>query len=260
VYGFGVWNIDLASNSATNVWFHKITAPGDLVNQGTPHNKQPGEACISPGGDYVDVQWNTDPSGGYNHYGTEMYKASDGSYVGRSAAPFQGIHADSMRLADGTEAFASMQLFNTHDDYRRFEAFDYATASVAQDAYVPDDWATAYTMQWHISGRGTHGANGLRGWALMSTYSEGTSGVDCDPQIELCSEIFGLKMDGSNEIRRIAHPQSQDCNPSNSSDCNYYAEPHAAPNRDFTKIMFGSNWRNYTSNGSSLNAYVVELP
>jgi hypothetical protein len=266
VYGFGVWSVDLVGNTASNVWFHKITPPGDLVNQGTPHDKQPAEACISPNADYVEVQWNTDPNGGYNHYGTEMYRATDGTFVGLAAAPYQTVHADQMLLADGSEAFVSSQISQTHDDYRRFEAFDYATTSVVQNAYMPDNWGSEYTMQWHISGRGSTSSNGLRGWALMSTYGEGTPGVDCtDPnqqiqQIELCSEIFALKMDGSNETFRIAHPQSQKCSPSNPNDCNYFAEPHATPNRDFTKIMFGSNWRTYMADGTNLNVYVVELP
>ena len=43
-----------------------------------------------------------------------------------------------------------------------------------------------------------------------------------------------------------------------SADLNYWDEPQASVNRDFTKILFNSNWE--SSNFLDVDAYMVELP
>jgi hypothetical protein len=38
----------------------------------------------------------------------------------------------------------------------------------------------------------------------------------------------------------------------------YWTEPHASPNRDFTRLMFNSNWGN--DSATDVDDYMVELP
>ena len=339
-YGFVLLTLDLGHNTASYQWFHKLTPPGDLVNNNqAPIQKFPGDVCISPDGNYIDVQWNTwsfglnnqiasavrtggtvtltasaawvagitvgstinvnnslDPSFNgqfavvtisdsthltckqsgpdasmtnclgapyynycgevdYKYYGAQAWNASTGTILGQISRA--EAHSDGMLLADKTAALGGGYLNYVHDDYRGWQAYQFSTGKLFR-AYAPEEYiANSTGPQWHFSGRGSVSSDGLPGWGLISTYSE-TAQVDCNApgQTIFCAEIMAVKMDGSNTFYRIAHSQSVQCNASNGL-CNYYAEPHATPNRTFTKILFGSDWRAY---GANVDAYLIELP
>ncbi len=265
-WGFGVFDLTTPNHY---FWFHKLTTPGDLVNTNAPENKRPAQACISPDGDYVEVAWNT--PGNYTHTGTEEYDAVTGARISR-VSPWSGFgaggllskddgtHADMGRLANGKEVIYSgfcVADGATHDDYRRTTAYAFdpslalgcpSSAGVIQNL-MPD--SAYFSGQWHISGRANIGVNNpMNGYALGSSYNE--NAVDMSPQVPMGSEIFALKMDNSNIVYRIAHDQV--CRAGQ-----YFNEPHATPNRDFTKVLFTSNWRNCTSDGTKTDAYIVEL-
>ncbi len=223
---------------------HDFTTAGDMPIPGVPMNKRPGAVCISPDGDFTEWQWNYDPKESPSHCGTEIYDVEKGTFV-RRISNFD-THADQIRLANGDEAFVALTSNATHDDFNRLTATRYRDGSVV-NAYLPDPWGSAVNGQWHVSGRGAVGPMGAAGWVLMSTY-DGPS-VDSVPQYALGSEIFAVRTDGSNEVRRIAHHQSVRGE-------EYFAEPHATANRSFTRVLFGSNWR---KPGGALNAYIVEL-
>ena len=38
----------------------------------------------------------------------------------------------------------------------------------------------------------------------------------------------------------------------------YWTEPHSSPNRDFTRLMFNTNWGNESS--TDVDDYMIELP
>lgn len=233
---------DIPSNKFLSV--HDFTPAGDMPIAGAPMNKRPGAVCISPDGDFTEWQWNYDRRDSPNHYGTEIYDVEKGTFV-RRISDFD-THADQMRLADGVEALVALTSYATHNDYNRITATRYRDGAVV-NAYLPDAWGSAVDGQWHVSGRGSVSPKGAPGWVLMSTY-DGPK-VDSSPPYPLGSEIYALRMDGSNEVRRIAHHQSV-------RGTDYFAEPHATANRSFTKVLFGSNWR---QPAGTLNAYVVEL-
>ena len=336
VYGFGLFSVNLATNTAANLWFHKYvqfgSSGGDFtVNEaiGTGNAKYPGGACISDLGNYVHISWTTKdasratnitnilansgtvtvtgetawPSGirvgstitidnvplasdGFNYngqfivatipdsthltynqagthfavsgsggsagfvdykwYGFEVFNARDGSFDAQISEA--ETHNDGMLLADGTEATAGGYVELVHDDYRRKEAYQDSTGTFF-NAYEPEN---SYGPQWHISGRGSVSSNGLKGWALVSTYAD-TQQVDCSPQVIMCGEIIAVKMDNSNTFYRVAHSQSIQCD---ANGCQYYDEPHATPNRDFTKVIWGSDWRTFSN---IMDVYLVEL-
>ncbi|MDF1781891.1 MAG: hypothetical protein P1U67_11380 [Alcanivoracaceae bacterium] len=84
------------------------------------------------------------------------------------------------------------------------------------------------------------------GWALISTQG---SDSWSERYKNMNFEIFWLKLDGSGEIRRVAHHHSS------RKKGGYFAEQHAVTNRDGTKILFSSNW-----NGEQVDEYLIELP
>jgi hypothetical protein len=74
------------------------------------------------------------------------------------------------------------------------------------------------------------------GWVLVSTYT--------DPQNTqhlLAREIFWLKLDGSGQVRRLAHHHSDQGVDAN-GDKDYWAEPHATSAWDGSTILFASVW------------------
>lgn len=101
------------------------------------------------------------------------------------------------------------------------------------------------------------------GWILVSTYamsSEFPDGVD-EPFED---EVYALKLDGSSEVRRIAHTRSSTNDPSCGGSaggvlCDYWATPRVTANKDCSKIMFDSNFRDVSNNGSKVDVYVVDL-
>jgi len=84
------------------------------------------------------------------------------------------------------------------------------------------------------------------GWALISTQGSDSWRNDY-PNVDF--EVFWLKLDGSGEIRRLAHHHSS------REDGGYFAEQHAVTNRDGTKILFASNW-----DGDEVDQYLIQLP
>lgn len=84
------------------------------------------------------------------------------------------------------------------------------------------------------------------GWALISTQG-GNSWRNDYPNLDF--QVFWLKLDGSGQVRRLAHHRSS------REDGGYFAEQHAVTNRDGTKILFASNW-----GGDEVDEYLIQLP
>ena len=109
---------------------------------------------------------------------------------------------------------------------------------------------TFYQNDGHISMRATENV-ASRGWALFSTYKETTT----TGQGWGALELFAVKIDttattGGNVVfHRIGRAMSVRNN-------DYFAEPHAVPNRDFTKVLWASNWN---VNGGLVSAYTINL-
>lgn len=95
----------------------------------------------------------------------------------------------------------------------------------------------------HVSGK----AFNKPGWVLLSTYAEtlSSSGVQW-----LHRKIFAVKLEANPTIYNIAFHRS--------IYNGYWTEPHASVNRDFTKILFSSNWQ--VNNAENVDAYMVEIP
>jgi hypothetical protein len=101
-------------------------------------------------------------------------------------------------------------------------------------------------MGLHISGR----ASRLPGWVVVSTH-------DGDPASYtwMDDQVFAIELKPEGRLVRLAHTHSLvDAN----QEHDYWAEPHASPNRDLTRILFTSNWGR--SGTEEVEMYLIELP
>jgi hypothetical protein len=98
----------------------------------------------------------------------------------------------------------------------------------------------------HISGR----AALAPGWALISTH-------DGDPASYtwMDDSIFAIELKPNGRVVRLAHTQSL---VDENMEHDYWAEPQAAVNRDFTRILFTTNWNR--SGTGEVEMFVIELP
>jgi hypothetical protein len=113
-------------------------------------------------------------------------------------------------------------------------------------ALFPIDFSHS-PIGFHFSGLAT----GQPGWALISTYSGGY------PQAHtwMDDQIFAVELRAGGRVVRLAHTHSL-VDPGQEHD--YWAEPHATVNRDFTRILFTSNWGR--SGSQEVEMYLIELP
>ncbi|ODV20526.1 MAG: hypothetical protein ABT27_07410, partial [Lysobacteraceae bacterium SCN 69-25] len=96
----------------------------------------------------------------------------------------------------------------------------------------------------HVSGK----AYARPGWVLVSTYAGSASRDGSRPWY--LDQIFALELKAQPRIYPIAFHRSK----SNG----YWSEPHAAVSRDFSRILFSSNWGG--SSDAALDAYLIGLP
>lgn len=218
----GMITYDMESNTITGVY--------DLT---TASAGRPDHVSMSPTGDYIIPSWYSD----YNSCnGTTtsnpcglMSYSRDFTQVVRLAAT--GEHSDIALNGNGKDVVVM-------SNYRTgfVEAYDVATGQVTQlwNMYVNGS-ATAM----HVSGK----AYNKPGWVLISTYA--TTGNDR----WYTNKIMAVEIAANPRILNISHTYHKDVG--------YWTEPHAVVNRDFTKIMFNSNWH---ANDDKVDAYMIQIP
>ena len=99
----------------------------------------------------------------------------------------------------------------------------------------------------HFSGR----ASNLPGWALVSTYNGGRPRA----YTWMDDVVFALELKPGGRVVRLAETHSLY---DESVEKDYWAEPHASVNRDFTRILFTSNWGR--TGTEEIDLYLVVLP
>jgi hypothetical protein len=89
------------------------------------------------------------------------------------------------------------------------------------------------------------------GWALVSTYSGGhpTAYTWMDDQ------VFAVELKPNGRVVRLAHTHSH---VDENQEHDYWAEPHASVNRDFSQVLFTSNWGR--SGTEQVEMYLIALP
>lgn len=209
-------------------------------------SNMPDHCSTSPLGNYIVISWyngTAEPLADAatrdinNCNGVRAYTADFSSYTQLSAL---GEHSDLTLDAYGNEVFVSIsyrggpggQEPDVDDGGIYYRRLDTGVAySLPGNAY--DGSADSSC---HISGLSN------RGWALISWYGGGS------PVAWKDGLIYAVELVPTNQrVLQIAHHHSV----YNS----YIDEPHAAVSRDFTRIMFASNF-----GGSTVESYMIGLP
>ena len=111
-------------------------------------------------------------------------------------------------------------------------------------------WPVDFT---HCAGCGTHySGRALQrpGWALISTHDG-----DLASYTWMDDQVFAQELRPGGRVVRLAHTHSL-VDPEQEHD--YWAEPHATVNADFTRVLFTSNWGR--SGTEEVEMYLLELP
>jgi hypothetical protein len=102
-------------------------------------------------------------------------------------------------------------------------------------------------LGFHFSGRSLKAP----GWVIVSTYNGGSRAEFT----WMDNQIFALELKSGGRIARLAHHHSWY---DEKMDQDYWAEPHATVNRDFTRILFTSNWGR--TGTEEVETYMIRLP
>lgn len=173
-----------------------------------------------------------------------------------------GIHGDLGIGANGHDVFASVD-FTSADGYDGAVYFvdldncptvsasatsaPICSRTVLFSMYQDGGWATP-----HFSLKSFN----KPGWLLMSTYNTG-SNTGTLPWFK--EKVMAIELKASPKIYPLAFTRRVPVTSGGDLDnANYWAEPHGSVNRDFTRIIYNSNWGN--SNGTDVDAYIIELP
>ena len=198
-----------------------------------------GGVSISPKGNFFVADFDPKESG---QSGSDADPADCMVYdrLLRRGRSFPGVgHSDIAVDAQGGEVLVYQDNKTDH-----IAMIDLASGVVT--ALLPIDFKHA-PLGFHVSGRALR----RPGWALVSCYAgrRNASNTWMDDQ------IFAVELRRGGRVVRLAHHHSvYDSN----QEHDYWAEPHATVNADFTRILFTSNWgRSGTEN---VETYMIQLP
>ncbi len=110
---------------------------------------------------------------------------------------------------------------------------------------LPIDFSHS-SIGFHFSGR----ASQTPGWVLVSTYNGAQPAATW-----MDDQVFALELKEAGRVVRIAHSHSI---VDEDQEHDYWAEPHATVNQDFTRILFTSNWGR--SGTGEIETYLIQLP
>ncbi len=197
-------------------------------------------ATISPLGNYFLVQMDKYCEPG--QLGTDAHPCGLMVYDrnlhnGRGLLRIVG-HSDTALDADGREVFVYQDI-----DTDNISMLDLETGEITP--LWPIDFShTAIGL--HISGR----AFQHPGWALVSTH-------DGDPTSYtwMDDSVFAIELEPGGRVVRLAHTHSL---VDENMEHDYWAEPQASVNPDFTRILFTTNWGR--SGTGAVEMYMIQLP
>ncbi len=217
-------------------WSDRVTAKRDV--RGIAGVDDVDSVTISPLGTYFVAQFGYCPSGtlGTDAHPCGLMVYDSNLQNGRGLVRTIG-HSDLALDADGREVMVYQQL-----DADYLSVVDLATGQNAD--LWPVDFS--YTgMGFHFSGRGHR----LPGWALVSTHDE-----DAASHTWMDDQLFAMELKPNGRVVRLAHTHSI---VNQSGGLDYFAEPQASVNRDFTRALFTTNWGR--TGTSQVETYLVEM-
>lgn len=148
-------------------------------------------------------------------------------------------HSDTALDAQGREVLIYQDIDTDH-----ISMLDLETGTVTP--LWPIDFSHS-PLGFHFSGRATQ----IPGWVLVSTYSGGHP----SDYTWMDDSVFALELRKGGELVRLAHTHSL---VDEDQEHDYWAEPHATVNPDFSRILFTSNWGR--SGSGEVETYMIQLP
>ena len=204
------------------------------VNEGIDH------VTISPLGTYLLASF--DRYCQHGHLGDDAHPCGLMVY-GRDLTNGRGLlriigHYDPALDAQGREVIIYQDI---DTDY--ISMLDLATGAVTPLWEI--DFSHT-TIGLHFSGL----AYDRPGWALVSTH-------DDDPTIYtwMDDQVFAVELESGGRVVRLAHTHSL---VNDNLELDYWAEPHASVNHDFTRVVFTTNWGR--SGTGEVEMFMIALP
>jgi hypothetical protein len=148
-------------------------------------------------------------------------------------------HSDAALDADGNEIF-----FYQDIDTDQIAILNLASGKISN--LFPIDFTYCDGCGMHFSGLGYQ----FPGWGLVS-YCDG----DPITRMWMDDHIFAVELKSGGQAVRFAQHHSM-VDPDQNHD--YWAEPHASVNRDFSRIVFTSNWGRLGT--AEVDMYMIFLP
>jgi hypothetical protein len=211
----------------------EIIGTYDLASHGKGSNGGPDHISMSPSGNYVVVSWYSADGGpvAYQREFTSPVNVDSGSN-----------HSDLVFGENGEEYYVAIDFYG--DTGKLFMA-NLATGVRTDlvDTYLNGTYTSA-----HFSGK----AYDRPGWLLVSTYSDDWG----SNRQWLHYKVFVVQLKENPAVLQLAHHHST-FGPDHTG-LDYWSEPQASVNRDFTRVIFNSNWG--STNYDDVDAYLIELP
>lgn len=213
---------------------------------------KPNNITTSPSGAYVVPSWCTVDDLTTAECAARPINTTNGTraYSNNFATFLQvneyGHHGDTATDVYGNDVWTSVnynssKLPDVSDGYLYYRRLD---TGVAYDLPVRV-YSPATSGATHVSGC----AFDRPGWVVNETYNGGNGTTWHDEVVSAIRLIPGAT--AAADVRRLAHHQSYQTN-------DYFSEPHATVNRDFTRVMYASS---FNATSSVINeSYMIGLP
>jgi hypothetical protein len=185
---------------------------------------RPDHVSMSPSGNYCVVS-------GDGPRGTVAYSRD---FATSRKLHHKSEHSDIAIDANGDDVYVSVNIQSNAGDVFMMNLRTGARAKLFS-TYVAGS-VTAL----HVSGKSFD----KPGWVLLSTYAEEGG------RQWLHGKIFAVQLSAAPKIYNLGFNRTVYNK--------YWTEPHATVNRDFTKILFNSNWG--SGSATDVDAYTIEIP
>jgi hypothetical protein len=202
-------------------------------------------ASISSLGNYVVIDYADEETGRY--HGVEVYDRNM-NFIWQK--PLGYGHSDLCADADGEEVLVM-------DGYDPDQNVDFISKYRLSDG-KETELLRGNCITGHVTCRNLE----PRGWCLISSFDFVDKLTDDILNwVPFENEIYWLKLDGSGDVKRIAHHHSRRFSPGtpDPDQSNYWAEPHATVNKKGTKVIWGSNWEMNMDKDWAVDTYLADV-
>ncbi|NTX50596.1 hypothetical protein [Myxococcus sp. CA039A] len=187
--------------------------------------ERPDHVSMTPSGNYCVVS-------GDGARGTAAFSRD---FSARTQLLSKSEHSDIALDANGDDIFVAVDYQSNAGD-----VFMLNIRTGVRTALFPT-YVSGTATALHISGK----AFAKPGWVVVSTYAD-YGGA----QQWLHRKVMAVQLKANPTVYTLAHHRT--------ASNGYWTEPVASVNRDFTRVLFNSNWGN--GSDTDIDSYVVELP